>query len=514
MQELTRQLGTFEKHSEGGVASVVAVVFRRRYVLLAVLLCLMGGTVLFTSRTTKRYEASMQFLVKNDRLDPVISPLATPQFRGEVTEQQMNSEVALLTSEDVLREVVRRCRLDQLETGSWLAHWLSSDGADARFDAAALRLRRDLQVAVLKTSDVIEVDYAIGAPRRAAAVLRTLADVYLSAHLQLRRPTGTEEFFATQTNEWRLRLADAELKIKLFNDRHSAYSLSDQKALMIRRLVDTQAALDGARTSYSDVQKRMDSAEEQMKALDTRIVLEKKTVPNQYSIERLGTMMAELENKRTDLLTKFRPDDRMVLDIDTQLATTRRNLETARQNATIEVSTGLNPRRLDLESRFATLHIDLVGSLARIRSIGEQLQEQRDRLEDLNAQTAGYDALQRELKDAQDNYDLYNKKREDAETSNALDRFKFANIAIAESPVDSDIPVWPRWGLNLALGLLVASFLGGGLAYTLESMRDCVYTAPEIEQALGLPAFATIPFQRADNLPYRQQNSTRLLPSQ
>src|SRR4029079_8857321 len=58
------------------------------------------------------YQSDMKIFVGRERIDPLIGPdqNAAPLARQEVTEEELNSELALLRSSDVLRKVV-------LETG-------------------------------------------------------------------------------------------------------------------------------------------------------------------------------------------------------------------------------------------------------------------------------------------------------------------------------------------------------------------------------------------------------------
>src|ERR1035441_2511337 len=53
---------------------------------------------------------------RDERLDPVISPGVSgpPTFRGNFTEEDLNSEVELLESADVLRQVAVSCGLASL----------------------------------------------------------------------------------------------------------------------------------------------------------------------------------------------------------------------------------------------------------------------------------------------------------------------------------------------------------------------------------------------------------------
>ncbi len=63
---------------------------------------------------SRKYESRMEILVNRERLDPVVTTESTtqlPQMAPQVTEEEINSEVELLQSRDVLEKVVLACGL-------------------------------------------------------------------------------------------------------------------------------------------------------------------------------------------------------------------------------------------------------------------------------------------------------------------------------------------------------------------------------------------------------------------
>src|SRR5271166_5214914 len=89
---------------------IVAILKRRRALILGVFFVVATAVAVVTFLMPKQYESRMKILVKNERADPIIS--ATPSgndSRGEVGEAQINSEIELLDSDDLLTQVVQRC---------------------------------------------------------------------------------------------------------------------------------------------------------------------------------------------------------------------------------------------------------------------------------------------------------------------------------------------------------------------------------------------------------------------
>ncbi len=84
-----------------------AVIFRQqRVVLVSFIVVLLGMSLSWL--LTPRYRAHMKILVRRERLDPVVSSEAsvTQNKPEEMSEEELNSEVELLNSQELLRKVV------------------------------------------------------------------------------------------------------------------------------------------------------------------------------------------------------------------------------------------------------------------------------------------------------------------------------------------------------------------------------------------------------------------------
>ena len=100
---------------------IVTVVFRRKWLLLALFGTIAVLTIALALLLPNQYQSRMRILVKNARADVVITPERTnsPNTGGEVTETQINSEIALLTSKDLFEQVVRQSGLDKQAPSSF-----------------------------------------------------------------------------------------------------------------------------------------------------------------------------------------------------------------------------------------------------------------------------------------------------------------------------------------------------------------------------------------------------------
>jgi uncharacterized protein involved in exopolysaccharide biosynthesis len=267
--------------------------------------------------------------------------------------------------------------------------------------------------------------------------------------------------------------------------------LPQQKDSMLQKVSETETALVQADANIRDYTSRIADTRKQFASAEPRVITQSRIVPNQYSVERLHTMLAELQNRRTLLLAKFRPDDRMVLEVEQEISDTQAALEKAAKLTGVEQSTDVNPVHQALEIELANQQAELAGIDARRQTLAWQAETYRQELMKLGNATATHDDLVRAQKAAEENYLLYAKKTEEARIAESLDQQKIANVAIAETPIEPHLPSKPNVGLNLALGVFLGFFLSLGSAFAAEYFRDTVEQPQELEELTGLPVLAT-----------------------
>src|SRR6267378_5232092 len=100
--ELTTGFGSNSISLRDGAGAM----FRRKALVLLTFLTVVLGTAIVTFLLPNKYESRMKILVKNQRVDVAITPEATSGapsgVDGEVSESEINSEIELLTSRDLL----------------------------------------------------------------------------------------------------------------------------------------------------------------------------------------------------------------------------------------------------------------------------------------------------------------------------------------------------------------------------------------------------------------------------
>lgn len=481
------------------VRDVVGVLFRHKLLICTTFLTVAVGTGAVTLLMPNEYESRMKILVKNTRSDVPITPERTTgtagtYFDNEVSENQINSEIELLSSEDLLNQVVTECGLygRSFSISAMLGLKEAPRTPAAQIEQARNQLRKDLVITPVKKANLIEIRYTSGSPEMAAAVLRKVQDLYLQKHVKLHRPPGTYEFFKTEADDSESQLRDAEKQLSSFQQSMNVVSLTQQKEQTVQKLTEAKSKLLETKAFLREVNDRIGKVQQQLQTLEPRIVTQRRALPNQYSAERLNTMIVELQNRRTQLLTKFRSDDRLVREVDQQIKTTRAALEKASKETSTEQSTDLNPLRQTLETELARARVDQAGAEGRYEMLVGQVGQYENQLSRLEGITAEYEDLNRQVKQSADNYQLYKKKEEEARITDELDQNKITNVSVAEAPFQPQLPIRPNRLMNLLLGVFLGALLSLGSVFIAEFLRDTVLTPRELEVLTGKTVLASL----------------------
>jgi uncharacterized protein involved in exopolysaccharide biosynthesis len=476
-----------------GLRDILAGLFNRKWLIILTLFTSIVATGVFAWFTPDKYESRMKFIVKNVRVDTPVTTGKEGQVVAaseDVPESQITSQMELLKSRDLLVEVVKVADLATAkEPGKGIT--------DADIETAVYRLEKDLVLAPVKRTNIIEVSYSSTSPQKAPLVLNTLAELYLDKHVKLNRPPGTSDFFTTQASRYEQDLKNAEGKFSDFQQQKDAVDIERQKELILTRLTEVNARLKDIDGKIAQNDKRIVALEAQLAGMDRRVVTQSKVLPNQYSVERLNTMLVELRNRRIQLLAKFQPQDRVVREVDDQIKETNEALQKATGSTAVEQASDLNPLRQPLETDLANVKVEQAGNVALRVNLQQQVQQYQTRLTDLAGSTAVHNELSRQVKQAEGTYQLYARKQEESQIEDALDQKKITNITLAEAPIVPRNPNRNTQVLVLVLGLASGLMLSFGSAFVLELLRETFLTPRELQAFTGYPVLATIPLQKA-----------------
>lgn len=520
-QNLThRESAGVQSHT---LRDLVAIVFRHSRLMGLAFAGILTGAIVVAVMQANHYQAHMKILVKRERVDPVVTAQSSTisQASTPVSEEELNSEAELLTSTDVLEKVVVGSNLQKPKGNSW---WdkLSLSGKKSaaaqnteeqvRIAKAVEKLGKDLKVALVRKTDLISVEYQSTDAKLAASVLNNLANAYLEKHVEVHRPPAALEFFQQEAKRYQTGLADAEAKL-VDSTKDGAISAQQQKDSALQKLAEFEATARQTQEAIAETQQRIQTLEAQAKATPSRVVTQVRNSEDNILLSGLRSNLLNLELKRTELLQKFAPTYRLVQEVDVQIAQTHTAIETAEKAKLREETTDQDPTYSWVKAELAKARTDLAGFQARETATTQAVASYREAARQLEQKEVVQNDLLRNVKTGEENYMLYLQKEEEARISDALDRRRIINVAIAEPPSVPALPSNQRY-LTVLSGGIFAIFISIGMAFLAEQMDRTFRTPDEVRSFLDIPVFATLSQNGSNGNHGGDPNSQNAMPSE
>ena len=474
----------------GSLRQIVEAAFRHRSLWFLVAVSVFAAAIAYTCLRPRQYKSEMDILVQNTRGDEQItpSPVNGVIAINGVTEEQINSEIQLLQSQSLANVVV---------DPEWNNHAPGSltDAQYKAHDKAVGDFEKHLSVDLIRKSNVIHAEYVAQNPKTATEMLNRLLTTFLAKQREIAQPPGTAKFFANEAARYKVALDQAQDQLAQYQQQHQIVSLADSEQNRDRQIDDAETQIRAADAEIGALTQRIGTETRQLKDIPTRQTTQQRVVPNDYSVERLNTMLAELENQRTELLAKFTPGDRMVQEVDEKIANTKTALAEAQQMTSKEVSSDVNPVWQSVTGSIIQNETDRKALQAKDDALRKQVADLRSNLSGVEGSTVAFTTLRQKVTDLENNYQLYKQKSDQAAMADAMNENRLLNVAVQQNPTYSVVPFRPRPLVDAILGGFTAAFLASFMVFFAEVGRDTIANAGELERVSSFPVFATVPLE-------------------
>jgi len=477
----------------------IETAFRHRRLML---LCLAGIVLLplLAAFLLPKYKGEMKFLVVRERVDPIVTPSAEKDSAVVtnppiVSEEELNSEVELLNSHDLLHRIVLACGLASHKTVSRFRFWVNEN---QRIEAAIRDLDSNLEIAPVRRTNIIQVTYKNKDPQVAGRVLGELSRAYLEKHRDVHRFPGQLEFFEQETERYRRNLELAEGRLADFPRKYGAVAPALDRDITLQKLNEFNASLQQTHAGISEMEKRMADLEKQASTTPPRITTQFRRADNPQLMQIMKGTLLNLELKRSELLAKYQPDYRPVNEVEKEIASTRAAIANEDQAPVKDETTDVNPVKEWIRSEMAKGSADLEGLRARAGATKRIVALYRTKAGQLEQQSIQQGDLVRSAKTEESNYLLYLRKREEARITDSLDQTRILNVTLAEEPNVPALPAHSPLAFAL-LGFLLMTSASVGLVAGLHYVDGTLRSASEAEFILNAPILAAVPLGRPQN---------------
>lgn len=465
---------------------------RRQWLLLAISAAIVGAGMLVTLLLPPTYQSTMKILITRNRLDPQVSASdkTSEMMRGELSEEDFNSELEILQSRSVLEATVRQLGLDKAEAaetsapaspfsnlGGWYrAHHQQT--AALPLEKAVAQISANLEAVPIKKSRILQITYQDNSPERAAQVLQTLYQKYADHHLRLHQNEQAAQVFHLQSAKFNQQLKEATDALKHFDVANQLAGSPAQRELLLQQFYLLQQQFNQTRTEQLETQQRRAMLKRQLTAVPERIQTEIRT---KYTgaRDRIKDEILALEMQSLQLRQKYQPGHRLVKEVTERLAQARLLLAREEQTPPQEISTMPNELHRRLVSDLLTTESNLAALNERQQQLAALTKQYQAQITTFDVKSLERAELERNRAVQEEAYLLYHKKAQEAEISNVMNQARIANISLAQAATVNHKAINPKPLLNLAVLLVVGLLAGVAAVLTLERQR---LTRP---QALG-----------------------------
>lgn len=413
------------------------------------------------------YEARAAVMIQKSRYTPRLDSPAraeSPVLVAEITEEEVNSEIAVLTSHRVLSATVEAAGLAKARP-SWFWRLLFAplrayERAHAAYhevppptdaDRAIRALSGSLGVERLKESRILVITYEAGDPGVGETVLAELLRNYVAHHVEVHGARRVVPFFSSQTEVLARELARHEDALQAIKKRVRAVdmpterevqlkldaSLREEDEMLGRRIVE----LDGKIAAYDRVLERTSRGEADSAA----------SPASQPALDEFKVQALRLQLEQIRFEGRYQDDAPPVLENRRKLEAAREALAEERRNVSKH-----SPTVVALHEERERAAAERAGIGERRQALERQLGASRARLVELDEGNVAASRTQRLIRSAEDRYMMVLSQQERAIIDSALDSGRFTNVSVVQDAAASAKPVRPK-----KLIVLLASIFGG-----------------------------------------------------
>ncbi|WP_454627846.1 GumC family protein [Bradyrhizobium cenepequi] len=422
---------------------------------------------------TPRYKSEARILI-DGRENVFLRPSGERnEERNTVDPEAVTSQVQLLLSRDLAREIIKKNKLaerpefDPVLQGfsplkSLLALFgIGRDPFSLTPEERVLEAYYDrLQAYAVDKSRVVVVEFQSRDPELAARVANSIAEGYLVLQQNARQEQAkaASQWLAGEIENLRKKVADAESRVEDFRSKSSLFIGTNNTSLSNQQMGEINTQLNNARAQKADTETKARLIREM---LQSGKPIEASEVLNSELIRRLSEQRVTLRAQLAEQSSTLLDNHPRIKELKAQLADLDRQL---REEAS-KVS-----RSLDNDARVAG---------GRVEALGASLDQLKKQASSSNGQDVQLRALEREAKAQRDLLESYLAKYREANTRETIETGPADGRIISRASV-SNTPAYPKKLPIVLIATLATLLLSSGLIITGELLR---MTAPRAAAA-------------------------------
>lgn len=454
------------------VRQVVAMLKRRRKLLLITFLSVLGLSFLFVLFSPRVYKAAATLQTVNS------APQGNEPDFPALAAMLGNTGSTTQTQVEILKnDLIKQGALQRLPAAD-------KDAAQKFAQTAA---------EPVGTTGLIEVSGMARNPRVATDLANALCDEYIQLSTEKNQQTtrGATQYAQKQLQLVRARLDKALGALKIFKQQTGIFDLPKESANLVEQANRTQAQWQQAKA-----QKDADVAQLGLLKAEVSRLQPSSVVPNGIvrnpAVEAMKTQLTALQLDRIAKLREYKPGSQMIRDIDAQINDISSKLGSQAQTEVQAWKIEPNPVRAGAVQNIARVQQEiwaleaqghaLKNATIQMRGQLAKMPEQEHRLNQLTMDTTGQEQI-------------YNTLNQRLQTLRITEKAHVANAQIMfPAHLDGADRVSPNVPRTVIMGFMGGLILALGLMGLVEWLDDKVHSEEEATQLCHLPVLAQMPY--------------------
>ena len=483
LQTLPENTTLLTTSRDRGGASALAIrtflyaVFKHQRLVLGIFLIVFVGSLIAALLRDSKWLATSKVLVKlgeTVQLAPAEAP--SRSINMPLSQEVVKTEADIVKSYLVVQEAVRKLGIKP------------ESGTEEELIGG---LQANLSVMPNPGTNTLQISFLGRDPEKSARFVNTVTDLYIDHHNRVYRHEGMGKFYKDQLAILQAQMTGAQEQLRVYLRENGIVDAEQEIRLLNQDIIDQDKTLKGHRGKILATQRKLQQVGEQITKTPLQIpsTEEYSSNPTQTAYK---AKLAELEIERLKLLERYMPSDRMVRDVESQIANVKGRAGSERDRILTKETVRSNELYTELQRNQMSLQTLLADAQAREPSLAARLEATRQRLTELRDKQFAIANLQQEADQKKYAYDTYFKKQEEARITEAMTDQSVVSIAVLDRAMP---PLEPQNGvlLPLLLGILGGLALSTSTAVAVEFLSRRLRFEEEVERYLEIPVLAVIP---------------------
>jgi polysaccharide biosynthesis transport protein len=328
-----------------------------------------------------------------------------------------------------------------------------------------------LEVEHLKRTRLIDIRASHSDPGVATRVVNATADAFALWNLEIKTKTNSiaGAYLQKRIAELQSQIRSGEEQLINYAQSHSILSLDGNQNTVVERLA-------GLNRQLLEAENDRELAEATLRASFAPGAAEAQAETGDRQIVEFKTRLAELKQKRAQLMVTDTEQSPEVRDVNEQMAALEKQLGESRSSARTAILT-------NLETNYRK-------AVEREKALRESFNKQRGETVTQNQSAINYNILKQEIETNKGLLEgLMQRSKENDVTMAGTPN----NIYVVDYAAVPKGPIGPRRLQSVLLALFVAIAFGVALTLFLDYLDDTIKSPGDVESSLRLPALVSIP---------------------